>query len=135
MVNPVDNQQDAEVYLRGSEIVNRNAFTKVQLKELERQIMIYKHFVACVSVPSYLLSSTPTSSSRRNITDPVTSSSSSNTDPMEGRCRRTDGKKWRCSGYVAPNNKYCDRHMHRGSRRSKKSMELRNKDTRNYSSC
>ncbi|XP_058783634.1 growth-regulating factor 7-like [Vicia villosa] len=104
-----------------------NPFTKVQLRELERQITIYKYFTACVSVPSYLLSSTPTSSCS-------TSSSYNINDPVEGRCRRTDGKQWRCSRGVGPNNQYCDRHMHRGTRRSKKSAELRNNHTRNYSS-
>ena len=35
-------------------------------------------------------------------------------DPELGRCRRTDGKKWRCSKDVVPDQKYCERHMHRG---------------------
>lgn len=52
------------------------------------------------------------------------SSSSSNTDLEPGRCRRTDGKKWRCSRDVAPNHKYCERHMHRGRPRSRKPVEL-----------
>ncbi|PWA53406.1 WRC-like protein [Artemisia annua] len=30
------------------------------------------------------------------------------------RCRRTDGKKWRCSNTVLPEQKYCEQHM-RGS--------------------
>ncbi|XWS45962.1 hypothetical protein CRYUN_Cryun14cG0024300 [Craigia yunnanensis] len=34
-----------------------------------------------------------------------------------GRCRRTDGKKWRCSRNVIPDQKYCARHMHRGARK------------------
>nr|CAD1818895.1 unnamed protein product [Ananas comosus var. bracteatus] len=37
-----------------------------------------------------------------------------NTEPEPGRCRRTDGKKWRCSRDVIPDQKYCERHMHRG---------------------
>ncbi|KAG0614187.1 hypothetical protein M758_6G157600 [Ceratodon purpureus] len=36
-----------------------------------------------------------------------------------GRCRRTDGKKWRCARDVVPEQKYCERHMHRGRHRSK----------------
>jgi len=51
-------------------------------------------------------------------------SNRNNTDPEAGRCRRTDGKKWRCSRDVAPNNKYCERHMHRGRPRSRKPVEL-----------
>lgn len=35
-------------------------------------------------------------------------------EPEPGRCRRTDGKKWRCSRDVVPDQKYCLRHMHRG---------------------
>ncbi|KAK9143654.1 hypothetical protein Syun_013054 [Stephania yunnanensis] len=40
-----------------------------------------------------------------------------------GRCRRTDGKKWRCSKEVVPDQKYCERHMHRGRNRSRKHVE------------
>ena len=45
-------------------------------------------------------------------------------DPEPGRCRRTDGKKWRCAKDVAPNQKYCERHMHRGRPRSRKPVEV-----------
>ncbi|XP_052209151.1 growth-regulating factor 9-like [Diospyros lotus] len=41
-------------------------------------------------------------------------------DPESGRCRRTDGKKWRCNKDVVLNQKYCERHMHRGCQRSRK---------------
>ncbi len=44
-------------------------------------------------------------------------------DPEPGRCRRTDGKKWRCSKEAAPDSKYCERHMHRGRNRSRKPVE------------
>ncbi|EHA8591726.1 growth-regulating factor 7-like [Cocos nucifera] len=49
---------------------------------------------------------------------------SSNTDPEPGRCRRTDGKKWRCSRDAAPDQKYCERHLHRGRPRSRKPVEV-----------
>uniref|UniRef100_A0A2P2KNJ8 Growth-regulating factor n=2 Tax=Rhizophora mucronata TaxID=61149 RepID=A0A2P2KNJ8_RHIMU len=39
------------------------------------------------------------------------------------RCRRTDGKKWRCSKDAHPYSKYCERHMHRGRNRSRKPVE------------
>lgn len=39
-------------------------------------------------------------------------------DAEPGRCRRTDGKKWRCSKEAYPDSKYCERHMHRGKNRS-----------------
>ncbi|MCD7454085.1 hypothetical protein HAX54_023446 [Datura stramonium] len=43
-------------------------------------------------------------------------------DPEPGRCRRTDGKKWRCKRDLIPGQKYCGQHMHRG-RRSRKPVE------------
>jgi hypothetical protein len=49
---------------------------------------------------------------------------SSSTDPEPGRCKRTDGKKWRCSRDVAPDHKYCERHLHRGRPRSRKPVEV-----------
>lgn len=57
--------------------------------------------------------------------------SSSSTDPEPGRCKRTDGKKWRCSRDVAPNHKYCERHLHRGRPRSRKPVEVVLHDTNN----
>ena len=44
-----------------------------------------------------------------------------NVDPEPGRCRRTDGKKWRCARDVMPDQKYCERHMHRGRHRARAS--------------
>ncbi|XP_052201808.1 growth-regulating factor 12-like [Diospyros lotus] len=41
-------------------------------------------------------------------------------DPEPRKCRRTDGKKWRCNRDVVPNQKYCERHMHRECQRSRK---------------
>ena len=38
-------------------------------------------------------------------------------DLEPGRCRRTDGKKWRCKSAVLPGQKYCATHMHRGAKR------------------
>lgn len=60
-------------------------------------------------------------------------------DPEPGRCRRTDGKKWRCSRDVVAGQKYCERHVHRGRSRSRKPVEIptpanngsRNKDNNN----
>lgn len=45
-------------------------------------------------------------------------------DTEPGRCRRTDGKKWRCSRDVVTGQKYCERHMHRGRNRSRKHVEI-----------
>ena len=44
-------------------------------------------------------------------------------DPEPGRCRRTDGKKWRCSKDAVPEQKYCERHINRGRHRSRKPVE------------
>lgn len=44
-------------------------------------------------------------------------------DPEPGRCRRTDGKKWRCSRDAVPDQKYCERHINRGRHRSRKPVE------------
>ncbi|XP_047324257.1 growth-regulating factor 2-like [Impatiens glandulifera] len=44
-------------------------------------------------------------------------------DPEPGRCRRTDGKKWRCSKEAGSDSKYCDRHKHRSKKRSRKHVE------------
>ena len=48
---------------------------------------------------------------------------SNNTDPEPGRCRRTDGKKWRCSKNAVSDQKYCERHLKRGRHRSRKPVE------------
>ncbi|GKD79057.1 growth-regulating factor 1 [Tanacetum coccineum] len=55
-------------------------------------------------------------------------------DSEPGRCRRTDGKKWRCSKPVHPEGKYCERHMHRGRNRSRKPVELANTNSSSSSS-
>ena len=48
---------------------------------------------------------------------------SGNADLEPGRCRRTDGKKWRCSRDAVAEQKYCERHMNRGRHRSRKHVE------------
>ncbi|XP_057809237.1 growth-regulating factor 9 isoform X2 [Salvia miltiorrhiza] len=54
---------------------------------------------------------------------PEKSDHSSVMDSEPGRCRRTDGRKWRCSKNVVPLQKYCERHMHRGRQCSRKHVE------------
>ncbi|XP_020972727.1 uncharacterized protein LOC110269310 [Arachis ipaensis] len=39
------------------------------------------------------------------------------TELEPGRCRRTEGKKWRCKSAVLPGQKYCTTHVHRGAKR------------------
>lgn len=55
-------------------------------------------------------------------------------DPEPGRCRRTDGKKWRCSKEAFPDSKYCERHMHRGRNRSRKPVEVTSSSSSSSSS-
>ncbi|CAN1785534.1 Growth-regulating factor 5 [Linum perenne] len=124
---------------------NHPIFTATQWQELEHQALIYKYMVSGVPIPPQLLFSTLSSTA-------LASSSSSSSiqyptdiflcfevgwggyfqvgngkkgDPEPGRCRRTDGKKWRCSKEANhPNSKYCERHMHRGKNRSRKPVEI-----------
>lgn len=78
--------------------------------------MIYKYMIASIPVPFDLLVSSSSSASpcnNKNIAG----------DLEPGRCRRTDGKKWRCAKEVVSNHKYCERHLHRGRPRSRKLVE------------
>lgn len=115
----------------------RSPFTPSQWQELEQQALIFKYMMAGVPVPPDLLIPL-----RRNINIfsslPVAGSTlrsnlgwssfhlgyaANNADPEPGRCRRTDGKKWRCSRDAVPDQKYCERHMNRGRHRSRKPVE------------
>ncbi|XP_057479794.1 growth-regulating factor 3-like [Actinidia eriantha] len=107
----------------------RPPFTAVQWKELERQALIYKYLVAGLPVPTELV--VPIQRSFESISARFFHQSSlaycsyygKKIDPEPGRCRRTDGKKWRCSKDAYPDSKYCERHMHRGRNRSRKPVE------------
>ncbi|KAK6120526.1 hypothetical protein DH2020_045721 [Rehmannia glutinosa] len=105
-------------------------FTSGQWKELERQAMIYKYMISSMPVPPHLLYPLSRNFPASNV-DPSVSSLynvgySKNGVPEPGRCKRTDGKKWRCSRDVAPHQKYCERHLHRGRPRSRKPVEAKN---------
>ncbi|KAF8670240.1 hypothetical protein HU200_050772 [Digitaria exilis] len=98
-------------------------FTAAQYEELEHQALIYKYLVAGVQVPPDLLLPI-----RRGFVyhQPALGYGpyfGKKVDPEPGRCRRTDGKKWRCAKEAAPDSKYCERHMHRGRSRSRKPVE------------
>nr|GME00078.1 growth-regulating factor 4-like isoform X1 [Ipomoea batatas] len=107
----------------------RPPFTAVQWQELEHQAMIYKYLVAGVPVPPDLV--VPIRRSFEALSARFFQHQSLNYcsyygkkfDPEPGRCRRTDGKKWRCSKDAYPDSKYCERHMHRGRNRSRKPVE------------
>nr|CAD1844274.1 unnamed protein product [Ananas comosus var. bracteatus] len=97
-------------------------FTAVQWAELQRQALIYKHIIASVPVPYYLL--IPVSNLEfvnMYFIYAVYNLKYLNTMELEPRrCHRTDGKKWRCSREAAPDRKYCDHHMRRTRPRSRK---------------
>ncbi|CAN1162188.1 Growth-regulating factor 5 [Linum perenne] len=116
---------------------NHPIFTATQWQELEHQALIYKYMVSGVPIPPQLLFSTlsntalASSSSSSSIQYPIgwggyfQVGNGKKGDPEPGRCRRTDGKKWRCSKEANhPNSKYCERHMHRGKNRSRKPVEI-----------
>lgn len=44
-------------------------------------------------------------------------------DVEPSRCRRTDGKKWRCSRDAVGDLRYCERHINRSRYRSRKHVE------------
>ncbi|XP_002516290.3 growth-regulating factor 1 isoform X2 [Ricinus communis] len=118
---------------------NKFPFTASQWQELEHQALIFKYMVSGIPIPSDLLFTI-----KRSCLDSPLSSKlfprqpphigwscfqmglGRKIDPEPGRCRRTDGKKWRCSKEAYPDSKYCERHMHRGKNRSRKPVEVAN---------
>ncbi|XP_066381704.1 GRF-interacting factor 10 [Miscanthus floridulus] len=104
------------------------AFTAMQLQELEQQSRVYQYMAARVPVPTHLVfpvwKSVTGASSEGAQKYPTLMGLATlcldfgkNPEPEPGRCRRTDGKKWRCWRSTIPNEKYCERHMHRGRKR------------------
>ncbi|KAL5706659.1 hypothetical protein ACHQM5_024800 [Ranunculus cassubicifolius] len=114
----------------------RGPFTPSQWMELEHQALIYKYINANVPIPSNLLipiRKAFNSSAFASFPDCFRTTSlgwgsfqlgfSGSNDPEPGRCRRTDGKKWRCSRDAVGDQKYCERHINRGRHRSRKPVE------------
>ncbi|KAH7853705.1 hypothetical protein Vadar_005712 [Vaccinium darrowii] len=114
---------------------NRFPFTATQWQELEHQALIFKYMVSGNPIPPDLLFTVKSSldsslSSKLILHQPqhlgwncFQMGLGRKIDPEPGRCRRTDGKKWRCSKEAYPDSKYCERHMHRGRNRSRKPVE------------
>ncbi|CAJ2647036.1 growth-regulating factor 3-like protein [Trifolium pratense] len=100
---------------------NHPPFTVSQWQELEHQALIFKYLKAGVSVPPDLL--LPIRKSLQLMSHPSLGYYGKKIDPEPGRCRRTDGKKWRCAKDAHPDSKYCDRHMIRRRYRSRKPVE------------
>ncbi|OVA03614.1 WRC [Macleaya cordata] len=116
-------------------------FSLAQWQELELQALIFKYMLAGAAVPTELLQSIKKSflntpacclhypQQHYQHYQPTAMLQSGywgrgSMDPEPGRCRRTDGKKWRCSRDVVPGQKYCERHVHRGRNRSRKPVEI-----------
>ncbi|KFK32783.1 hypothetical protein AALP_AA6G287800 [Arabis alpina] len=112
----------------------KGPFSLTQWAELEQQALIYKYITANIPVPSSLLLSLKKSFFPYGSLPPNSFGwgsfhlgfSGGNMDPEPGRCRRTDGKKWRCSRDAVPDQKYCERHINRGRHRSRKPVEGQN---------
>ncbi|GKV17908.1 hypothetical protein SLEP1_g28361 [Rubroshorea leprosula] len=113
---------------------NRFPFTASQWQELEHQALFFKYLISGIPIPPDLLISIKRScfdSSRLFPRQPqhvgwncFQMGLGRKVDPEPGRCRRTDGKKWRCSKEAYLDSKYCERHMHRGKHRSRKPVEV-----------
>ncbi|CAF1854951.1 hypothetical protein HID58_061177 [Brassica napus] len=113
-----------------------NLFSLAQWQELELQALIYRYMLAGASVPQELLLPIKKSLFHQSHLNFLHYPLQHNfphhqpwywgrgaVDPEPGRCKRTDGKKWRCSRNVVGSYKYCDRHIHRGRNRSRKPVE------------
>ncbi|KAJ4873341.1 Growth-regulating factor 2 [Raphanus sativus] len=115
----------------------KGPFTLSQWAELEQQALIFKYITANVPVPSSLLISIQKSFYTYGSLPPTSFGwgafhlgfAGGNMDPEPGRCRRTDGKKWRCSRDAVPDQKYCERHINRGRHRSRKLVEVQSNQT------
>uniref|UniRef100_A0A7N0V008 Growth-regulating factor n=2 Tax=Kalanchoe fedtschenkoi TaxID=63787 RepID=A0A7N0V008_KALFE len=112
----------------------RFPFSASQWQELGEQALIFKHMASGVPVPPDLLFTIRRSlDSNKLFAHPAAAPHigwngfemglGRKIDQEPGRCRRTDGKKWRCSKEAFQDSKYCEKHMHRGKNRSRKPVE------------
>lgn len=117
----------------------KRPFTPSQWMELEHQALIYKYLNAKAPIPSSLLisiSKSFRSSANRMSWRPLYQGfPNADSDPEPGRCRRTDGKKWRCSKEAMADHKYCERHINRNRHRSRKPVENQSRKTVKETPC
>ncbi|OMO91521.1 Zinc finger, GATA-type [Corchorus olitorius] len=116
-------------------------FSKAQLRELQLQAVIYEHIARGIPVSLHLVMpiwksvASSFDSAQGSIYEHYPSFvgvirpqgfdyKKNMMDPEAGRCRRTDGRKWRCSKNVIPDHKYCEKHMHRARERSRKKQPV-----------
>lgn len=115
--------------------------TPAQFSELQRQVLIFEHMKAGLPVPCHVLIpiSKEVASSFGSDRSGIYNLYPSRFRPLgkvgrkvdhrimmdqePGRCRRTDGNKWRCSKNAVPDQKYCERRMYRGCTHSRKHVE------------
>ncbi|WCJ26478.1 growth-regulating factor 2 [Euphorbia peplus] len=122
----------SELFLKLNEagdIGTRRILSPSQLIELQDQTLIYNYISANMVVPPHHLLNnnslcshcfsascngfSPSSpATRKGSVRPSYAGKSG--DPEPGRCRRSDGKKWRCSKEVVADEKYCEKHRNRG---------------------
>ncbi|OIW18990.1 hypothetical protein TanjilG_31048 [Lupinus angustifolius] len=98
-------------------------FTEAQRSELYHQVLIFNHFACNLFHNHHHHLVSAFQSYMSGYSNQGYDYGSMMMDLEPHRCRRTDGKKWRCSRNVVPNQKYCERHMHRGCNRSRKHVE------------
>ncbi|KAL8505051.1 hypothetical protein ACS0TY_016309 [Phlomoides rotata] len=120
-------------------------FSISQWQELELQALIFRHMISGADVPPELLHlvkksviNSPYYQYFPHFQPSLLQSGywgRAAMDPEPGRCRRTDGKKWRCARDVVAGQKYCERHMHRGKNRSRKPVETPTSTTSPYGSA
>ncbi|KAK7294222.1 hypothetical protein RJT34_17109 [Clitoria ternatea] len=97
-----------------------HVITEAQRRELRHQVFIFNHLPYNLSLPHHHLVQFPDTMSEYSH---LGFGHGSMVDLEPHRCRRTDGKKWRCSKKIVPDQKYCESHMHRGRNRSRKHVE------------
>eukprot|EP00850_Spirogloea_muscicola_P015693 SM000122S25800 [mRNA] locus=s122:364543:367690:- [translate_table: standard] len=110
-------------------------FTAAQWRQLEQQALAFKFLYLGFPPPPDLVAAVcqpPPPAAAAAASFPLTSPPPTQSphgpwgalqiggvevEPEPHRCRRTDGKKWRCALNVLPAQKYCEKHMHRGRHR------------------
>eukprot|EP00475_Leptophrys_vorax_P030327 TRINITY_DN45316_c0_g1_i1.p1 TRINITY_DN45316_c0_g1~~TRINITY_DN45316_c0_g1_i1.p1 ORF type:complete len:525 (+),score=28.95 TRINITY_DN45316_c0_g1_i1:51-1577(+) len=125
-------QSQAQMMMQNGDTSACGPFTVAQWQELEQQALIFKYLVAGAPVPLDLIARL-----RMSVASPFGIAGAQplgifgqslwgpppHVELEPFRCRRTDGKKWRCSREVVADQKYCEKHMHRGRNRARKVNE------------